>query len=366
LEAIYYLATLASFHADSDRQLINFLAAREVLSVARIVADFTRTDRSHRLEIRIIQEGGSVNGASQLRKEVLLDGVKRKVSEAVGHLNAVLFLPQMLRIIDGAPEERRRYLNLALAQVVSYYPDALANYNKALSQRNALLKQLYERSGDASQLDFWDEQIAMYGAQLIHVRISAIQEIERLAARVHRELTRGGEVLRLNYQPAYEPLPRSGNQFSLPIDAPIDRSGVSLDQIRRGFRQSLEVLRNEEIARGVTTIGPHRDDLRCLSNGVDLGLYGSRGQIRTAILALKLAEVSWMREKTGQWPVLLLDEVLAELDQNRRLDLLQRLRQSEQVLMTTTDLDLFSPDFINQAVRWQVMAGRLIEVQHGS
>lgn len=364
LEAIYYLATLVSFHASSDRQLINFIEARQPLSVARIVADFTRGANRHNLEIRLIQENNGQNGivngnSAHLRKEVLLDGVKCKASAAVGQFNAVLFLPQMLGVIEGAPDERRRYLNLALAQIIAHYPAALAEYSKALTQRNALLKLLSERQGDPAQLDFWDEQIVSNGAQLIFARIHAVQELERLAARAHRELTRGSEVLRLSYQPSYDPLPKQPGQYALPLDAPLDRSALKLDAIRSGFAESLRNLRQEEIARGVTTLGPHRDELRFLANGMDLGTYGSRGQVRTAMLSLKIAEVGWMHHKSGQWPVLLLDEVLAELDANRRQDLLARLTQSEQALLTTTDLDLFAPEFVERAVTWTVQAGRL-------
>lgn len=361
LEAIYYLATLISFHASSDRQLINFIEARQPLAVGRIQADFLRGGEAHRLEVRLIQEMSGLNGAAQLRKEVLLDGLKHKSSEAVGQFNAVLFLPQMLTVIEGAPEDRRRYLNLTLAQVIAHYPAALLDYNKALSQRNALLKQLNERQGDASQLDYWDEQLVALGAQLIQARIRAVQELERIAARVHRELTNGNEVLRLSYQPAYDPLPRAPSQLAFSLEAAVDRSGISQEQIRKGFHESLAKLRTEEIARGVTTIGPHRDELRFLVNGIDLGAYGSRGQVRTAMLAMKIAEVDWMQAKSGHCPVLLLDEVLAELDVQRRLDLLERLSKSEQALLTTTDLELFSPDFVRRAAVWEVTEGRLAE-----
>jgi DNA replication and repair protein RecF len=359
LEAIYFLATLSSFHAGSDKQLINFIEARQNLAVGRIVADFSRGVENHRMEVRIIQEPNGQNGGVHLRKEVLLDGVKRKSGEAIGQFNAVLFLPQMMGMIEGGPEERRRYLNLALAQVISHYQSALAEYNKALLQRNALLKQLYERKGDSSQLDYWDDQIATFGAQLIHARIRAVQELERLAARTHRELTHANEVLRLSYQPAYDPLPQIPGQFALPLDAAVDRVGFSQEQIRKGFLECLQKLRLEEIARGVTTIGPHRDELRFLSNGIDLGTYGSRGQARSAILALKIAEVAWMHTKSGHWPILLLDEVLAELDTQRRFDLLARLNQSEQVLLSTTDLDLFTPEFVQKATVWRVAGGRV-------
>jgi DNA replication and repair protein RecF len=359
LEAIYFLATLTSFHASSDKQLINFIEARQNLAVGRIVADFRRGTENHHQEVRIIQEPNGQNGNTHLRKEVLLDGVKRKSGEVIGQFNAVLFLPQMMGVIEAGPEERRRYLNLALAQVISHYQLALSEYSKALLQRNALLKQLFERKGDASQLDYWDDQIATFGAQLIHARIRAVQEIEKLAARTHRELTHANEVLRLSYQPAYDPLPEKPGQMALSLDAPVDRSGYSLDQIRKGFLDSLQKLRLEEIARGITTIGPHRDELRFLANGIDLGTYGSRGQVRSAILALKIAEVAWMHAKCGHWPILLLDEVLAELDTQRRFDLLERLNQAEQVMLSTTDLDLFAAEFVQNAVVWNIANGRV-------
>ena len=359
LEAIYFLATMTSFHASSDRQLINFIEARQNLAIGRIVADFVRRDETHRLEVRLIQEPNAQNGETHLRKEVLLDGVKRKAGETIGQFNAVLFLPQMMGVIEGGPEERRRYLNLALSQVISHYQAALSEYNKALLQRNALLKQLFERQGDTSQLDYWDDQVATFGAQLIHARIRAVQELEKLAARTHRELTRANEVLRLSYQPAYDPLPQTPGQFSLPLEAAVDRVGFTQDQIRRGFVESLQKLRREEIGRGVTTIGPHRDELRFLANGIDLGTYGSRGQARSAILALKIAEVAWMHAKSGHWPILLLDEVLAELDIQRRADLLDRLNQAEQVLLCTTDVDLFAAEFIQKATVWRVAGGRV-------
>jgi DNA replication and repair protein RecF len=371
LEAVYFLATFVSFHATHDRQLINFLAARESLAVGRIVADFVRPDEpalrssSHRLEVRLIQEANGMNGVPRLRKEVLLDGVKRKLSEAIGAFNAVLFLPHMLKVIEGAPEERRRYLNLAMSQVMPHYAFALTEYHQILTQRNALLKGLSERGGDMDQLAYWDEQLSTYGAQILHARIQAIKEIERLAARFHRELTRNQEVLRLVYQPAYDPLPQRPQQYTLPLDAPLDRSGLNLEKIRQGYREALAQAHSEEITRGVTTLGPHRDELRFLSNGIDLGTYGSRGQARTAVLSLKLAEVAWMKEKTGQWPVLLLDEVLAELDPDRRADLLQRLSQSEQAMLTTTDLDLFSPGFVETATLWHILGGRVEEAQRG-
>lgn len=356
LEAVYFLATFASFQTHTDRQLVNFLAARENPAVARIVADYQRAGRKHRLEVRVILENVGPLGVRS-RKEILLDGVKRLSSEVIGHLPAVLFIPQMSLVLEGGPEERRRYLNLALAQAIPGYAMALSNYHQALTRRNALLKMLSERGGDPGQLTYWDETLTASGAQIIHWRIAAIQEMERLAARAHNGLTRGAEVLRLAYQPAYDPLPRPNGQIALRLDVPTDRSALDLESIRQGFIEALGRIRAEEISRGVTTIGPHRDEMRLLANGVDLGNYGSRGQIRTCLLALKMAEIGWMQARTGEAPIVLLDEVMAELDHERRADLLASLSSAEQVLLTTTDTNLFSPEFVETAETWQVVAG---------
>lgn len=356
LEAVYFLAALTSFQTNADRQMVNFIEARNTPAVGRIVGEYVRGTRTHKLEVRLILDAVGVGNGQRLRKEILLDGVKKQASDAIGApgaFSAVVFVPQMSQIVEGGPEERRRYLNLALAQAVPAYAGILSDYNKALEQRNALLKLLNERGGSADQLEVWDETLARLGAQIIQWRIAAVQELEKQAARVHLELTRDAEVLRLAYEPAFDPLPK----IALKLDAPVDRTNLKLDDIERGFLDRLRGLRPEEIARGVTTIGPHRDELRFLANQVDLGDYGSRGQIRTALLSLKLAEVAWIQARTGQWPVILLDEVMAELDLHRRADLLKYLGEAEQSLLTATDLRMFTPEFVEEAKVWTVKAG---------
>ena len=360
LEAIYFLASFTSFQTHTDRQMVNFVEARNALAVTRLVADYERGQRKYKLEVRLILEPTGING-QRLRKEILLDGVKKQMNEVIGHFNAVIFVPQMSQIVEGGPEERRRYLNLALAQAVPAYAGILSEYAQALTQRNALLKALAESAGDVHQLDVWDETLARLGAQIILWRIEAVQQIERLATRVHHELTHGKEVLRLIYEPAYDPLPTPDRQIGMNLTTEVDRSAVKLDQIRSGFCARLMQLRTEEIARGVTTIGPHRDDLRFLANGIDLGDYGSRGQVRTTLLALKLAEVNWMKERTGEWPVILLDEVMAELDLERRADLLHYVSEAEQVLFTATDANMFTPDFVGQSEVWKVVEGAILK-----
>ena len=359
LEAVYYLSTLDSFQASNTVELINFFALQGDLAVSRIVAEFHRSDGDHRLEIRLIHEPQS-NGNYNTRKEVLLDGTQLKINAAIGQFNAVLFLPQMLQIITGSPQRRRHYLDLTLSQVDNHYRYSLTDYNKALVQRNALLKQLNERSADPEQLAYWDEKITQSGAYIMFGRIQAIRELSFLAASIHQELTRGEEILRLNYLPSYDPLESPPGQIAMPLENSADRSGLTLPEIQDGYREKIIDRRTEDISRGTTSLGPHRDELRFLSNKIDLGNYGSRGQLRTTLLALKLAEVSWLKEKNGDWPVLLLDEVLAELDDTRRQDLLNRLADSEQALLTTTDLGLFSDDFRKSAGLWEIRQGEVV------
>ena len=357
LEAVYFLSTFTSFHASSDRQLLTLTLPETGTTVGRIVGEFELKNSSHRIEVRLIREPNGGNGNTRFRKEVLLDGVKRKMSEVVGVFNAVIFLPQMARIIEEGPSERRRYLDLLISQVSPQYVQHLSDYGQTLSQRNALLKLLAERGGDPEQLAVWDGMLARHGAFLMRERIRAIREMEEEAKRVHYDLTHGKEVLRLDYQPAYEPLSLPEGQMMLNVSAVADRSGLSLEEIESGMLSALRKVQREEIARGVTTLGPHRDELRFLSNQIDLGDYGSRGQGRTALLAMKLAEVNWLHQRTGEWPVLLLDEIMSELDPQRRADLLAALAECDQAMLTSTDLSMFEPGFVQTHHVWRVEGG---------
>lgn len=360
LESIYYLAGASSPHAAHDRQLINFLALRQERPFARLSAEVRRGDRLQRIEIRIILDPSVTAGEQRLHKEILINGVKRRVADLATGINAVLFLPQDLRVIEGSPGDRRRYLDAVLSQADTAYAEALSEYAKVLSQRNALLKQLQDRNGNDEQMEFWDEQLAEFGATLIRSRALALIEIERLAASIHGALSRGQETLRLDYLPAFDPAGHPEAQLGLPLHAPVDRTGIARTIIRDGLLQALQRCRREEIARGVTTLGPHRDDVRFAANGIDLRYYGSRGQNRTAMLSAKLAETEWLCSRTGEWPVLLLDEVLAELDAERRADLLGRVLAAPQALLTAADAEMFTPAFRQRANIWKIDAGQLL------
>ncbi len=358
LEAIYYLTNASSPHASNERQLINMLAMQDKTPFAKLSAEIQREDDLRRIEIRLIVE--NVGGDRRMRKEVLINGVQHRVGDLPGEFNAVLFLPQDMQVLEGAPSLRRRYLNDAISQADPRYAQTLRRYGRVLTQRNALLKRLHEDNAVSDQLNFWDQKLSELAADLMRSRALALHELESHAAQIHSQLTRAQETLRFRYTPAFHPQDRSGGQLGLPMDAPFDWVGMSGEALRQGLISALLNSRAQEIGHGVTLTGPHRDDFTFLSNGIDLNTYGSRGQNRTAMLALKLSQVEWLREKTGRWPVLLLDEVLAELDTQRRDDLLARVVQAQQALLTTTDLEMISPRFRQDIPTWRILAGTIM------
>jgi DNA replication and repair protein RecF len=362
LEAIYYLATARSPHTTSPRQLINWLAGQESLTpAARIVAQVTHGEAAHTLDVTLMLEPTS-GGEERFRKQIKLDSIPRRANDLVGQVAVVMFLPQDVDLVGGAPSLRRRYLDAALTQVDAEYSSALSRLEDVLPQRNALLKQLGERGGDPDQLAFWDEELAAAGARIALCRQQAIVELGQLADAIHRDLTGGRERLRLRYEPGFDPgRPMSGEfQMPLNLDVPLALAPRwPLEKALAAFRAQLEQRRQAEIMRGVTLVGPHRDELRFIADEVDLGVFGSRGQQRTAVLALKLAEAEWMRGRLGEWPVLLLDEVMAELDAKRRVYLLGRINGANQSLMTSTGLELFGEEFCQRARLLRVAAGQI-------
>lgn len=348
LEAIYYLATSRSPQTSSDRELINWIADQEELvPYARVAAQVMLGDRSREVEIVLQKEpvGGADSDRTRLRKQIRVDKAKRRAMDLVGQINVVLFMPQDMALVDGSPSGRRRYLDVALCQVDPEYCRAVSRYNRVVSERNALLRQWNERRVDPDELAYWDKQLIGYGVTVMLRRRDAVLELDERAAELHYRLSGGLERLQLVYQP------------TIALDAQDDARSLS-----DVYRDALTREGRREIERGMTLLGPHRDEVRFVVNErVDLGTYGSRGQGRTAVVALKLAEVDWMRRRTGQWPILLLDEVLSELDPDRRDFLLTQVNGVEQVLITTTDPAVFGPDLREDVTLLKVEGGRVFE-----
>ncbi|MCU0475913.1 MAG: DNA replication/repair protein RecF [Anaerolineae bacterium] len=363
LEAIYYLATLRGAFSTHDRQLLNWTVEDEPLPFARLSAEVKR-DRGgiERVEAVLSVDRGA-DGTPRLRKTVRVNGAERRIGQAVGVLTVVLFLPRDLMLIEGSPSDRRAFMDTTLGQVVPEYVAALDQYERTLTQRNALLRRIGEGHGKPTELDFWDAQLVQAGASVIAGRQVFLRELEVEAQRVHDDLTHRTEALTLRYQPSFTPTFEGDGQRSFDVLGLDLHRGLSAEQIAPQFAAQTLRERDECIRRGVTLSGPHRDELRLLINGRDAGLYGSRGQARTAVLALKLAERAWMQRRTGEQPVLLLDDVAAELDSKRRAYLLERVQDGGQAVITTAELGVFPEPFLGHVKVWQVAAGRVVKPQ---
>jgi DNA replication and repair protein RecF len=360
LEAIYLLSTTRSVHARADQQLINWLIFKqETLPFARIEATVKTRRESLQLAVTIVREGDN------LRKDLRLNGTKKRALDVVGKLMTVLFLPEDIELVTGAPVLRRRYLDTTLCQINPDYCHALTRYNKVLTQRNALLKNLAERRGNPDQLLYWDEQLAQDGAMLMVQRHNAVLELDAVARQRHREVSGGREGLRLYYAPSFDIYQRPKPNYQLPLLleelVPYHTVAPPTKEVRQNFLAYLQQARREEIERGVTLFGPHRDDLHFLVDGIDMTLYGSRGQQRTAALSTKLAEVALMQQSTGETPVLLLDDVMSELDAERRQHIMNIVDQAGQALLTTTDWEDYAPAFRRRSKLFSVTTGQLEE-----
>ncbi|MEP7286863.1 MAG: DNA replication/repair protein RecF [Chloroflexota bacterium] len=358
LEAIYYLATSRSPWTTSDRQMLNWRVQNDVQPFVRISAETDNLRRSlNKIDITLYKE--SLEEVGRFRKEIRVNGVQRRAMDLLGEINVVMFLPQDLAIIEGPPAHRRRYLNITLSQTDPAYVQALHNYEKALEQRNALLRQISKKQASPGELVYWDNELVTSGSVIISGRQHLLRELEGLAQKVHADLTGGSEVLELQYLPSFMPTATTTGQLSFSVPGLDLHRQLEPREIEPQFRATLASNAREEIARGITLVGPQRDELRFTVNGHDLGDFGSRGQARTAVIALKLAELGWMRSVTGEWPVLLLDELIAELDHERRTYLLDRIDGATQSILTTTEPDIFTKSFLSKAVVLQVQAGQI-------
>jgi DNA replication and repair protein RecF len=255
-------------------------------------------------------------------------------------------------------------MDITLCQTDPVYCRALSRYNKVLEQRNALLRQIAEEGTGHDVLPVFTEKVAELGGVVFSRRASFLAGLAREAQEIHYEaLTAGREVLRLSYQPRLYNRNQVKNNGTDPAATYAEWAewleNATHETATERFRQALDEARSEDIARGRTTLGPQRDDWAFVVNGRGLGSYGSRGQQRTAVLALKMAEINWMASETGETPVLLLDEVVAELDEGRRTFLLEYISEGAQAILTATDPAMFTATFLKNAHLLHVQNGRV-------
>lgn len=363
LESIYYLATSRSPRTGADRELIHWDAGEEPLPFSRVAGDIVKASGRTHIEIVVVQPPGDVDGG-RLEKRVKIDGVARRALDLLGHMNVVLFTPDDIELVAGGPAIRRHYLDVTLCQIDSRYTHALTQYRKVLTQRNSLLRRIQEGLARRDELQFWDDQLVEYGAALTVRRHALARSLENQGNTIHQDLTGGRDALRVVYHPS---------ALMSQSDRVTERNAVEAGQALLGqtltedttaatFRSRLAARAVAEIARGVTLVGPHRDDFQLYAGVMDLHMYGSRGQQRTAALTLKLAETEAMRAVTGEWPILLLDDVMSELDAPRRAYVADRMARHEQTVATATDWSDFSPSLQTQAKRLSVQAGKIREM----
>jgi len=351
LEAIAMLATSNSFHAGADREVVRWQAPDHL---ARITASIGRREEDVQIEIVVFdptppfpQGTNHVYRAIEMpasaqRKRIKVNGVPKKATELVGQMKVVLFAPSDLHLIDGSPEERRRFLDRSLCQTQPRYYQAWQKYRKVITQRAALLKRIRENQEDPSMLEFLDDQLVIQATVIIFERQHMLAALNEQARTFQDIISGGREHLQIVYRPSFN------------IDPAWD-----LREASQRYLEQLHGARRKEILQGVCLLGPHRDDVEFLVDGVSMLTYGSRGQQRTVALSAKLAELAYMRVSTGEEPVLLLDDVFSELDHLRREYLLQQILRHEQVLITATDFLNFPPEILAKAHHYQVVKGAL-------
>jgi DNA replication and repair protein RecF len=361
LEAILFLATTKSFRAGSDRELISWLALGEDNSFTRVAARLHRESSLLRLEILIREEAraeveGGTSQATTTTKRVLVNGIPRRAIDLIGQANVVMFSPQDIELVAGPPQLRRRYLDVTISQVDPRYVRTLAHYNKVLAQRNHLLRQIRERHSSVDQLLFWDQELANAGAYILVQRLTTVEALNALVRDVHRNLTASKERLRLLYRSTID----NGGNNGLPGRAD-EMTGQepehAIEMVAGRFLELMRRHREREIAYGASLSGPHRDDFCFIVDDRELGVYGSRGQQRTAALSLKLAEATLMQERSGEAPIVLLDDIMSELDRRRAHSVLEALAGLQQVLITAIDPHAFEASFLTSATVLQVEQG---------
>lgn len=351
LESIYLLATIRSPRSSNDSDLVRWEAAAADSPVARIAGHARRRhgEVDVTVAVGLAQQAGVDGRKSHASKRLQVNGVPRRASDVVGQIAAVLFTAQDIELLTGPPALRRRYLDITISQVNPLYLRSLQRYSRILLQRNSLLRQLQEGHGRADQLGFWDQELAREATFIVSTRAAATSWLATRAADAHTRLSGGSETFAIAYQPQLPPELAPATLETEP--------GV----FREAFASALLAVQRREVAAGVSLFGPHRDEALFTINGVSAGSFGSRAQQRTGALALRLAETAYIETEAGDKPVLLLDDILSELDQQRRHSVLEALGGVDQLLVTATEIDPAAMGALASAHRYRVQAGSITE-----
>lgn len=320
LEAAYVSGTTKSHKGSRDKEMIRF---DETESHIKTIVQ--KNDRDYQIDIHLKKNKA---------KGIAINKVPiKKAADLFGILNIIFFSPEDLNIIKNGPAERRRFIDAELCQLDKIYLSDLTNYNKALNQRNKLLKDLYYHPNLKETLPVWDMQLIRYGRKIIERRRRFIQELNEIVSDIHQKISGGKEEMILNYEPDIEDI---------------------------FFEDELIRAKERDLKYAQTSVGPHRDDLKITVNSIDVRKYGSQGQQRSCALSLKLSEIKLVEQTIHDQPILLLDDVLSELDQNRQNYLLQAIDET-QTIITCTGLDEFVKNRFTLNKVYEVKNGSIIE-----
>ncbi len=342
IESIYTLMRGSSYRTTDDSNLINWNKKKTY-----ILGEVQLNEETFHVNILLQNNEKSKNQTNQLKKVIKINKKYQKKTGLFKKFNPVIFTPEDLQIIKSAPSIRRKFLDEVVININSTYYQYLKNYNRILFQRNTLLKNERNKHEITNQLAAWDQKIIELGTLIILYRIKILQKINQKARIFHQMMTENKETIKLKY---------NSNVLTDYTDDKEEISKIMNFKLKNALEKDLQLK--------VTTIGPHRDDYFIMNNTVDLGIYGSQGQQRTAVLSLKLAELELLKEKENEYPPLLLDDVMSELDPERRIFLIQLIKErAMQTFITSIGLDNLSQmDIIKSAKIFQVKNG-IVEEQ---
>ena len=316
IESIFMSSIGKSFRTNKEKELIKFNEEKAMVEI-----NFQKTDRNGNIKIEIGE-----------KKQVYLNGIKlKKLSELLGNINIVIFTPDDINILKGGPQNRRKFLDIMISQLRPNYMHLLSLYSKTMEQRNNYLKQIKLENKDENLLDIWDEKLIDYGMKIYEYRKEFIEKLQNKIENIHKEITDEKEEIEIKY-------------FS---DA----------TTRQNFINELKSRRKLDIIKGFTTKGIHRDDFVIYINKKEVGTFGSQGQNRTAMLSLKLSELQVIYDDIGEYPILLLDDFMSELDSKRRESFLNNIKDIQVIITCTEKLRLENLKYFS----YNVVDGEIIE-----
>jgi DNA replication and repair protein RecF len=333
MESIFVLAMAKSHRTANDKELI-----RWDTDYAKIEGRVKKTHGSVPMQLVISKKG---------KKAKYNHIEQRKLSQYVGNMNVVMFAPEDLNLVKGSPQVRRRFIDMEIGQVSPVYLHAISQYQKILQQRNHYLKQLQtKQQTDTAMLEILTEQFIEMGTKIVAKRYEFLQLLEQWAFPIHQGISRGLETLKIEYKPSADVSEQQ-----------------DLSKMVKVYNEKFTKIKKREMERGTTLFGPHRDDLQFNVNGRDVQTFGSQGQQRTTALSVKLAEIELINKEIGEYPILLLDDVLSELDDYRQSHLLNTIQGKVQTFVTTTSVDGIDHQTLKEAAAYRVESGVMTRFQ---